>query len=120
MARGQFHKEEIFSRFSKNVSNPLMCERKNQPFVATRSSESDANNVVKSCEFKPNMAENNEQPYVHEFKIFDIVQDVNMYEFLRPLMAFVAQNLFRICGSHQNLILIKWLMSQHCLENIHS
>ncbi|CAL5378992.1 unnamed protein product [Camellia sinensis] len=54
MARGQFHKEEIFF-----------------------GPESNANNLVKKCDLKPTMAENYEQSNVHDFEIFDIVQDLS-------------------------------------------
>ena len=64
------------------------------------------------------MAENYEQSNVHEFEIFDIVQDVK-YEFLRPsyAMAFIIQNPFWICGSHQSLFFMKWLTRERSSES---
>ena len=60
----------------------------------------------------PNMAKNDEQYNVHESEFFEIVQNVKLFEFLRPFctMVLAVQNLLRICGSHQNIILMMWLI----------
>ena len=41
-----------------------MCERKNQPFFEDLNSKSDADNVVKKFDCKPNMVENYEQKWL--------------------------------------------------------
>ena len=45
-------------------------------------------------------------------KFFEIVQNVKLFEFLRPscIMVLGVQNLLWICGSHQNIIMMMWLI----------
>ena len=58
------------------------------------------------------MVKNNEQATVHEFKILNIFQSVKKYEvsWSHYTMTFVVQNPFWNYGSHQNLILMEWLI----------
>lgn len=65
--------------------------------------------LVKEHVFKPSLVKNDEQPTVSGFKIFDDVENLKIFEFRKPpyTTIFIVQNLFWICGSHQNLILMK-------------
>mgnify|MGYP003703425487 CR=1 FL=1 len=61
--------------------------------------------------FKPSLVKNDEQPTVSGFKIYDDLENLKIFEFPKPpyTTIFVVQNPFWIGGSHQNLILMKWL-----------
>ena len=68
----------------------------------------DKSYLAKEHILKPNMAKNDEQFNVHEyeyeFEFFKSIQNVKLFELLRPSCTMVlgVQNPFWICGSHQN------------------
>lgn len=95
---------------------PLMAKIEKQFHL----SMNDKNYLAKEHILKPNMDKNDDQPTIDGFKIFSIVENIKTFEFPRQYydMTFSVQNLFWICGSHQNLILIKWLMRSYEVLNI--
>ena len=112
MARGV--SKPIFreSSHENNISmgdfhKPLMANMEKQPTLPNNYE----NLFGKSHVFKITMVKNNEQATVHEFKFFDIFQNIKKYEFSwsHYTMTFVVQNPFWICGSHQTLTLMEWL-----------
>ena len=56
------------------------------------------------------MAENYEQPTFDKFEVFDIINFVKKINFLKlsDIMISVNQQLQKLCGLHQKVILIKW------------
>ena len=96
---------------------PLMANMEKHPTLPNNYE----NLFGKSHVFKTNMVKNNEQATVHEFKFFDIFQNVKKYEFSwsHYTMTFVVRNPLWICGSHQNIILMMWLikLTNCCYES---
>ena len=82
----------------------------------------DESYLAKKHILKPNMAKNDEQFNVHESELFEIIQNGQLFEFLRTSCTMVlgVQNPFWICGSHQNLILMemsnKTNIFKHCFD----
>lgn len=65
--------------------------------------------LAKEHVLRLNVIKDVDQPTVDGFKIFNIIENVKAFKFPRLYyaMTFGVQNLFWICGLHQNLILMK-------------
>ena len=113
MARGVIKLNYEINIMKEHVLESNMAKN-DVPYIARRvhttiCREPSHEKLVRELVFKPSLVKNDVQPTISGFKIFDDVKNLKIFEFPKPLYAtiFVVQNPFWICGSHQNLILMK-------------
>ena len=78
----------------------------------------DESYLAKNDVLRSKVIKDDDQHTIDGFKIFVIVENVKAFEFSRLYyaMTFGVQNLFWICGPHQNLILMEWLVKQSSIS----